>query len=221
MTEAIHSKKKLTVEQRAILSAEGALAQQQFVSAIDVLLRMQLLAPSHVAAWRAGRVECLEEVIQGSPAKISAAIVAFREWARQKGLRPSETRYVRTTREGTLDLRFSFSGDEATEQAFRTHYVSPALSERKQQQLTEKLNRTPETVVFQIIRDSQCSECGVELEKGSLLLMEAEQPLCLACAKLDELEFLAAGDTALTRPGVEVQQAESRGGPVQPHEESL
>lgn len=29
--------------------------------------------------------------------------------------------------------------------------------------------------------------------------MEAEQPLCLPCARLDELEYLPAGDTALTR----------------------
>ena len=29
--------------------------------------------------------------------------------------------------------------------------------------------------------------------------MEAEQPLCLACAGFGDLEFLAAGDVALTR----------------------
>jgi hypothetical protein len=29
--------------------------------------------------------------------------------------------------------------------------------------------------------------------------MEAEQPLCLACAGLADLEYLPAGDTALTR----------------------
>jgi hypothetical protein len=37
------------------------------------------------------------------------------------------------------------------------------------------------------------------MEQGSLLLMEAEQPLCLACAGFGDLEFLAAGDVALTR----------------------
>jgi hypothetical protein len=37
------------------------------------------------------------------------------------------------------------------------------------------------------------------LDQGSLLLMEAEQPLCLACAGFGDLEFLAAGDVALTR----------------------
>jgi len=38
-----------------------------------------------------------------------------------------------------------------------------------------------------------------EMEQSSFLLMEAEQPLCLACAGFGDLEFLAAGDTALTR----------------------
>jgi len=42
-------------------------------------------------------------------------------------------------------------------------------------------------------------ECGIELPSGGFLAMENGQPLCLACGKLDNLEFLEAGDTALTR----------------------
>jgi hypothetical protein len=56
-----------------------------------------------------------------------------------------------------------------------------------------------ERVVFQIIRDSECSECGTELGRGSMLSMEAGHPICLACAGLGDLEFLAAGDSAVTR----------------------
>ena len=54
-------------------------------------------------------------------------------------------------------------------------------------------------VVFWILRDSACAECGSELAKGRLLRMEGERPLCLACADLDRLVFLVRGDTALTR----------------------
>jgi hypothetical protein len=54
-------------------------------------------------------------------------------------------------------------------------------------------------IVFWIIRDSACAECGSELEKGRFLRMEEERPLCLACADLDHLVFLTRGDTALTR----------------------
>jgi len=56
-----------------------------------------------------------------------------------------------------------------------------------------------EIVVFWIVRDSACAECGDELGKGRFLRMEAERPLCLACADLDHLVFLGRGDAALTR----------------------
>jgi hypothetical protein len=138
-------------------------------------------------------------VIQGNLSKISRTMALFREWAREKGLQPSETKYVRRTRSGTVDLQFSLSGDPAVEKGYRTHYVSPELSERKQEQLQQKLSNPGRPVVFEILRDSACSECGAELPEDSFLLMEAEQPLCLPCAKLDDLEFLPAGDTALTR----------------------
>jgi hypothetical protein len=54
-------------------------------------------------------------------------------------------------------------------------------------------------VVFWIIRDSACAECGEELWKGRFLRMEEGRPLCLACADLDHLVFLPSGDMALTR----------------------
>jgi hypothetical protein len=54
-------------------------------------------------------------------------------------------------------------------------------------------------IIFSILRDSKCSECGVELWKESFLKMEKDRPLCLECADLDHLVFLPSGDTALTR----------------------
>jgi hypothetical protein len=54
-------------------------------------------------------------------------------------------------------------------------------------------------VVFWIIRDSKCSECGEELGKGRFLVLEKKESFCLKCADLDHLVFLARGDAALTR----------------------
>ncbi len=54
-------------------------------------------------------------------------------------------------------------------------------------------------VVFSIVRDSTCSECGHDLGKGQFLRMEAGRPLCMGCADLDHLVYLPRGDTALTR----------------------
>ena len=56
-----------------------------------------------------------------------------------------------------------------------------------------------EIVVFSIVRDSACQECGTELFKGQFLRMEEDRPLCLGCADLDHLVFLPRGNTVLTR----------------------
>jgi len=197
-----HSK----LEGRVVNAAEAALARQQYVSAIDVLCGMGLLTPGHVNSWRKGRVDYLERVIQTNLSKITSAMRLFRNWAQEKGLKPSETAYVRSARSGTIALQFSKSRDPAIEKSYRTHYVSPALSELKQQRLQKKLSEAPRPVVFAILRKAQCSECGAEMEPGSFLKIEGEQPLCLACAGLIELEFLAAGDTALTRRAIKYSE---------------
>ena len=57
----------------------------------------------------------------------------------------------------------------------------------------------PEIVVFQVRRDTECSECGQEIWKGSLLRLEKDKALCMTCADLDHLEFLPSGDAAVTR----------------------
>lgn len=56
-----------------------------------------------------------------------------------------------------------------------------------------------ELVVFDIVRESKCAECGREMAKGDFLFLERERPLCLSCADLDHLTYLPRGDTALTR----------------------
>jgi hypothetical protein len=187
------------LEARVVRAADAALERQQYVSTIDMLCSMGLLQPVHVDRWRKGRIDCLEQMIQGNPDKISFSTQTFHQWAQKKSLKPSETPYLRETRAGTIPLQFTRSGDPEIEKRYRIHYLSPAMPERKQQRLQEKLGRAPEPVVFKIVRDSQCSECGTDLGKGSFLLMEAEQPLCLSCAGLGDLEFLPSGDAAMTR----------------------
>ena len=58
---------------------------------------------------------------------------------------------------------------------------------------------TTDIVVFMVRRETKCAECGCELFDGNLLRMEDNCPLCLDCADLGHLEFLASGNTALTR----------------------
>jgi len=59
--------------------------------------------------------------------------------------------------------------------------------------------KSTDIVVFMVRRDTKCAECGRELSDGGMLRLEANRPLCLDCADLGHLEFLGAGNTALTR----------------------
>ena len=54
----------------------------------------------------------------------------------------------------------------------------------------------PDLLVIQPIKDWSCADCR---GTGDLLIMDEPGPLCLACADLDHLVFLPAGDAALTR----------------------
>jgi hypothetical protein len=54
-------------------------------------------------------------------------------------------------------------------------------------------------VVFIVRRDTRCAECDEELAGGSFIRVEKDRALCVDCADLGHLEFLASGDAALTR----------------------
>jgi hypothetical protein len=59
---------------------------------------------------------------------------------------------------------------------------------------------TEEIKVFISTRDSTCGECGEGLgRKAWITLVRDKGALCLSCADLDQLIFLASGDAALTR----------------------
>jgi hypothetical protein len=59
--------------------------------------------------------------------------------------------------------------------------------------------RSKDLVVFEILRDSKCTDGGEVIWKGEFLFLDGEQALCLSCADLDHLEYLPRGDAALTR----------------------
>jgi hypothetical protein len=184
-----------SLEQRVVRAAEAARAERKFVAAIDVLVGLGWLPPARLEEWRQGRVDYLERVIAVNLTKLSMAMRLFRRWAQRRGLIASETAYVARTRD-RRSLRFSASGDPAIERAYRTHWVSPELSARKRERLAERQSRPPELVVVSPIGDWTCTECG---GRGGLLLIEEPGPLCMHCADLDHLVFLASGDAALTR----------------------
>lgn len=69
-----HADRQLELGQRVVRAAEAALARQQYVSAIDVFCGMGLLQPANVDSWRKGRIDFLEQMIQGKPDKIFSSM---------------------------------------------------------------------------------------------------------------------------------------------------
>lgn len=181
---------------RVVEAAEAALAAHHSVSPVEVMLRIGWIDGGTVKRWRQGQIDCLEGVLQINPSRISEAIALLRSWAVEEGLVASETDYVAATAQRQA-LRFSSSGDPAIEQAYRTHWVSGELSERKRERLMEKENRPPELLVIMPLNDDwKCHKCG---GTGDLLVMENPGPGCLSCVGLGDLVFLPAGNNLLTR----------------------
>ena len=182
--------------ERVTTAAETALADHQYASFIDVLTGMGLL--HNVQAWHNGRVQYLDEMVQGSPEKLLKVIEMFQKWAAERSLRredlPPHASFIRTPPKYHTASQFP-----VLEQAFRLHFVSPQLAEKKLEKLREKVNAAAPPTVFSIVKASKCSQCNRELWKGELLTMQGNQPLCMECADLDHLVFLGSGDAALTR----------------------
>lgn len=192
----MHPKNRQRLADRVTSAAAAALAAQGYVAPLDVLLGVGWLDASSMKRWRQGQIGFLESVLQTNLPRISEAMKLFRAWASENGLLPSETTYVARTPQRQA-LRFSKSGDPTIERLYRTHWVSPELSELKRERLKEKANRAPDLVVIRPLhKEWTCHRCG---GGGDLLIMEPPGPACLTCIGLDDLEYLPAGDASLTR----------------------
>lgn len=192
----MHPQNRQALAARVAKAATAALQQQGYVAAIDVMVGIGWLKPSHVLEWRTRRLPFLERGIQANLKRISEAMRLFAAWAQQAGLRPSTADYVARTA-ARERLRFSKSGEPAIEEAWRTHWVSPELSEAKRARAEAKAQKPPELVAIEARhQDWQCHRCG---GTGALLVMEPPGPACRSCAGLGQLAMLPAGDALLTR----------------------
>ena len=112
---------------RVSTAAQATLAARGHVSSIDVLLGLGWLDADAVARWRKGQIDYLERLVNANLARVSTAMGLLRQWAAERGLKPSETVY----RHRSHHLRFSKSGSPAIERLYRTHWVSPTLAASK------------------------------------------------------------------------------------------
>jgi hypothetical protein len=188
--------------ERVVQAAEAALKRDGSVGPLELFMQMGLLQWVHFDGWQKGKEEyrVLEGWIQVGPEKFQKTVRHFQEWIKERGLRAIETPYMRQGAGGVQRLQVRADGEAEWEKFYCTRYAPANLPEKKAARLVEKLKKPPELVVFEkVSEEGNCSECGAELLKGNLLLMEKGKPLCLSCADLDQLVFLPAGDTALTR----------------------
>ncbi|MEZ5963106.1 MAG: hypothetical protein R3F56_04585 [Planctomycetota bacterium] len=192
----MHPKNRTALAARVAEAAGAAVREKGYATAIDVMLGIGWLQASHVLEWRTRRLPFLERGIQANLSKISEAMRLFAAWARNAGLRPSTTEYVARTA-GREQLRFSKSGAPTIEATWRTHWVSPKLTEAKRARVEAKARKPPDLVVVATRHsDWRCHRCN---GTGPLLVMEPPGPACLNCAGLGHLEELPAGDALLTR----------------------
>src|SRR5260370_35343374 len=172
-------KNRNVLADRVVKAAEAALAAQDYVSPIDVLVGIGWLDAGTVEHWRRGQIDCLERAVQTNLPRISDAMKLLRSWARERNLSESPTHYVaRGPQRQTL--RFSRSGDPAIEATYRTHWGSQELSEKKRERLPCTAGDAPSLVgVRPLKREWTCHRCG---GTGDLLMLEKSWPACLARA---------------------------------------
>ena len=184
-----------SLESRVVAAAEQALARQGSVTPVDVCLGLGWLHDSHVDDWRRGRADDLEEFLPVHDGRLVDIHVYLHNWATAHGLQRTEAEYLSATRI-RRELRFLNDGHQLEEAAWRLRWVSPDLEDRNRERSTQPQTSAPDLIIIQPLREWTCAECQ---GTGDLLIMDEPGPLCLACADLDHLVFLPAGDAALTR----------------------
>ncbi|MCA8955285.1 MAG: hypothetical protein KDC87_04380 [Planctomycetes bacterium] len=192
----MRSKNRMELTERVTQAADAAVREKGYATAIDVMLGIGWLQPSHVLEWRTRRLPFLESGIQANLSKVSEAMRLFAAWAANAGLQPSIAEYSARTANRER-LRFSKSGEAAIEAAWQTHWVSPNLTDAKCARVAARAQKPPDLVVVAARHsDWRCHRCS---GTGQLLVMEPPGPACLNCAGLGHLEELPAGDALVTR----------------------
>ncbi len=101
------------------------LASGKVVAPVDVLVKMELLAPEDLAAWRAGGIPFLESVVRSRLGALGRFLRILRFHAHDLKLQVGNEPYVRTYDGESVTLRFTKSGDPKVEQAYARHFVWP------------------------------------------------------------------------------------------------
>ena len=186
---------------RVAAAAAALLRRQPMVGALDLLEALNWLFPGHRDYWlrRHQAYPFLEDWMQSRRDRRVRVLRCFEEWAQAQGLEPLPQRYLpKTLRAADRELQVTPDGDPALEALYRLGFAKPgaATAVREAQSAASRSAQPPELVAFTVFREEPCQECGRELAKGDLVVMDGMRPVCLACADLDHLVFLPSASTA-------------------------
>ena len=115
----------------ALAAADRCLKAKGYISMVDVLMEMGKLTREDHERWRFRQVPYLERVVQGSLTQLDLIVRAVRSNSLHGGLKPSRTVYTSWGKGRRQPLRFTKTGNPFLEEAYSTHYVSPALRAAK------------------------------------------------------------------------------------------
>jgi hypothetical protein len=101
------------------------LQEGSVVAPVDVLLRMELIDPDRIEAWRNGELPYLERGITTGLSRASRVLRLVHEHAQALGLVAVPGKYLRRGKGPRRRLRFSKRGDPASEQTYSRHFVRP------------------------------------------------------------------------------------------------
>ena len=102
-------------------AVDAILAAGDVVTPLDVLLRLEVVTPDLVAAWRAGGVPYLERGMTAGLSRVGRILRLLREHALTLGLSPVPGKYKRRGKKARL--RFTKSNDTESEEAYACHFV--------------------------------------------------------------------------------------------------
>ncbi len=122
VTSANYRKDKLYP--RVTGAVNDILAQGTVVTPVAVLEKMSLLRKEDLERWRFGQVPYLEKVIKCNLSVASRILRILGLHGLARGLKPSQTVYMKWGKGPKRRLRFSKFGDRNLEQAYACHFVA-------------------------------------------------------------------------------------------------
>ena len=100
------------------------LREKEYISFVDLFLKLGYLNPKDYENWRFKRVPDLERVIKVNLSTINFIVKTVCRSSLNGNLKPSWTGYMSWGKGRKIPLRFSKSGDENIEHAYATHFVA-------------------------------------------------------------------------------------------------